>query len=278
MSRVPRGLRRIVEDGAHPLDRLASLERKVGLGRHVDGHPQAGRRAALADPHLEDPEPPALDRELDVAQVALVPLEPVGGAAKGAGRVRQAAVEGRDRLGRVGSRDDVLALGAEQHVPVQAGLAGRGIAREHDPGRRRVVQIPEHHRLDRDRRPEIVRDPLLRAVRLGAIAVPGAKHGLDGEAQLGPRVVRRLVDADDRPEHRPEPHPAVGRERLVSGRAGEAGLGLVAQPEIQDRVHHPGHRHRRARSDADEERVVGRTEAAPDDRLDLGHPLAQLVG
>ena len=47
----------------------------VVLG-HVDGDPERRLRAPLADPDLEHPEPAVLDRELDVAQVGVVALQP----------------------------------------------------------------------------------------------------------------------------------------------------------------------------------------------------------
>ena len=78
-----------------------------------------GLRAALADPDLEHPEPAFLDRELDVAQVGVVPLQPRGVIAQLGGDRRQSLVEDGDRLGLVRPGHDVLALGVEQHVAVQ---------------------------------------------------------------------------------------------------------------------------------------------------------------
>ena len=56
-------------------------------------------------------------------------------------------------------------------------------------------------------------------------------------------------------EHLDQPPVAVPGELLVSGRAREAQYGLVVEPDVEDRVHHPGHRDRRAGANRDEERV-----------------------
>ena len=96
----------------------------------------------------------------------------------------------RDGLRPVRAGDDVLALGVEQDVAVQHGLAGRGVARERDPGRGVGAPVAEHHRLHGDRGAQVVGDALALAVGDGAVAVPGAEHGLDGQPQLLPRVVR----------------------------------------------------------------------------------------
>src|SRR5207247_8373910 len=44
---------------------------------HVVGHHPLGERRPLADPRLEEPQFPALDRELDVAHVAVMLLQAV---------------------------------------------------------------------------------------------------------------------------------------------------------------------------------------------------------
>ena len=59
--------------GLDPQHRLALVDEALAL--HLDGHPQRGRGGALADAGLEDEEPALLDRELDVAHVAVVVLE-----------------------------------------------------------------------------------------------------------------------------------------------------------------------------------------------------------
>ena len=118
--RGARGRRRVGEQRAHPLDGLAAGQREGRVLGHVDRDPQRRRRAALADPDLEQPEPARLDRELDVAQVPEVALETRGGRPELGGDLREPLVEDGDRLRRVGPRDDVLALRLEQDVAVEA--------------------------------------------------------------------------------------------------------------------------------------------------------------
>ena len=50
-------------------------------------------------------------------------------------------------------------------------------------------------------------------------------------------------------------------KRGLPGALGEPAHGVVVQAEVEDRVHHPGHRDRRARAHGDEERVVRIAEA-----------------
>ncbi len=65
------------------------------------------------------------------------------------------------------------------------------------------------------------------------------------------------VDAvDDLAVHLDEPAVRVVREARVPGRGGESLDGGVVEPEVEDRVHHPGHRDRRPGADGDEERVA----------------------
>ena len=56
-----------------PLQRLVEVDQ--ALGDHVGGHPERCFGRALADPGLQHPELAAVDRELDVAHVEVVPLQ-----------------------------------------------------------------------------------------------------------------------------------------------------------------------------------------------------------
>ena len=78
-------------------------------------------------------------------------------------------------------------------------------------------------------------------------------------------------------EHRDEAAVAVPREARVPGPLGEPLDGGVVEPEVQDRVHHPGHRDARAGADRDEQRVRRVAEALPGERLDLAERGAQLA-
>ena len=74
---------------------------------------------------------------------------------------------------------------------------------------------------------------------------------------------RCAVDpVDDLAVHLDEPAVRVVREARIAGRAAERLDRLRVEPEVEDRVHHPGHRDRRARAHRDEQRVVGIAEAA----------------
>ncbi len=77
----------------HALDGIGSCERKGRVLGHVDRHAQRRHRASLPDPHLEQPEAPALDGELDVAQIGVVALQQVRVTPQLVGHRGQALVE-----------------------------------------------------------------------------------------------------------------------------------------------------------------------------------------
>ncbi len=64
------------------------------------------------------------------------------------------------------------------------------------------------------------------------------------------------------PVHLDEPAVGVECEARVAGRRRETLDGDVVQAEVQDRVHHPGHRDRRPGANRDEERALRVAEAA----------------
>jgi hypothetical protein len=77
-------------------------------------------------------------------------------------------------------------------------------------------------------------------------------------------------------EHRHEAAVAVPGEARVR-RAGREPLHRgVVQPEVEDRVHHAGHRRARAGADRDEQRVGGIAEALAGERLHLAERRLQL--
>ncbi len=112
-----------------------------------------------------------------------------------------------------------------------------------------------HQRLEAgDQLPEIVNgQPGILDVLVIPLVLDRVNHHLERVVIL----VRSLLDAeDDVPVHLHEPAVAVPREARVAGPGGQRLDGLVVQAEIQDRVHHPGHRVAGARAHGHEQRVV----------------------
>ena len=105
----------------------------------------------------------------------------------------------------------------------------------------------------------------------GVLAV-GVLAGLEGLVEaLGLHV------HDDPAEHLDEAPVGVPAEALVAGELDEPGERLLVEPEVEDRVHHPGHRELRAGADAHEQRVRRIAEALAGPPLDLGHCLEDVV-
>jgi hypothetical protein len=77
---------------------------------------------------------------------------------------RELGAENVEREGIVPSRDDVLALPSRQPLAVGLVVAGQGVPREEHPRPRAVVEIPEDHGLNGDRRPAVVRQPAVPSV------------------------------------------------------------------------------------------------------------------
>ena len=132
-----------------------------------------------------------------------------------------------------------------------------------------VVPRPEDRA---DRAPEL----LARIVREGRAAAPhdflvaiddpsqvlGRELGVELRAFFLPAARQEFLELlarnfqDDAGVHLEEPPAAVEREAFPGGR-GEAGHGRPRQAEVQDRVHHAGHRRARAGPHRDQQRVRG---------------------
>ena len=82
---------------------------------------------------------------------------------------------------------------------------------------------------------------------------------------------------DDPPEHLDEAAVGVPAEALVAGQRDEPVQGLLVEPEVEDRVHHPGHRELRPGPDRHEQRIGGIAEALAGLRLDLLDRLEDVV-
>ena len=104
---------------------------------------------------------------------------------------------------------------------------------------------------------------------------------LDAGALL--RVVEDAVEVaaleveDDVGEHHHEAAVGVVGEALVAGLRGERLQGVRVEAEVEDGVHHAGHRELGAGADGDEQRVVGIAELLAGVGLDLRERLADLV-
>ena len=124
-------------------------------------------------------------------------------------------------------------------------------------------------------------DRLVRLDEDGQV-VRGQVDVLRGSAvllELGEGVLEAVaVDAvHDAAVHLDQAAVRVVREARVARRAREAGGGLVVQAEVEDRVHHPGHRDGCARAHRDEERILGVAEALARLLLEGAHVLVDLL-
>ena len=144
---------------------LCGLDPQHGLGcvdesfvDHLDGHAQRRRGRALADASLQHEQATLLDRELDVAHVAVVVFEQLHEPEELLVRLGKLVAHRLERLRDANARDDVFALRVLQEVAVRLVLTRRRIARERDSGAGVVTLVAEHHRLHVDRGSEVVGD------------------------------------------------------------------------------------------------------------------------
>ena len=134
-----------------------------------------------------------------------------------------------DRLWRADSGNDVLALGVQEELAVEAGLARGRIARETDSGRRRLVLVAEDHAPDVDRRAEIVRDLVCAPVDLRARGIPRFEDGAHGTHELLDGILRERVAgavAVDR---------EVGDDQVAEIGGGQIDVGGRATTLLEDR-------------------------------------------
>ena len=282
---------------------------------HVDRDLHRRRGGPLGRAGLEHVELAALDRELEVLDVAVVLLELLADPLELGVDRRHVGLHLADLRRGPDAGDDVLALGVGEVLAEEHLLAGVRVAGERDAGARVVAHVAVDHRHDVDRGAEVVGDLLVVAVVDGALAEPAGEDGLDGEVELLVRIARevaagvladdplRLLDDlaqgggvevgvllravallggvegvvealglhvhDDPAEHLDEPAVGVPAEPLVAGQRDQPVERLLVEPEVEDRVHHPGHRELGARADRDEERIGGVAEALAGPGLDL---------
>ena len=162
----------------------------------------------------------------------------------------------RDRVRGPDAGHDVLALAVREVLAVQPRLAGDRVAGEDDAGAGVCAHVPEHHRLDDDRRPEVVRDPVVRRGRRGpggcsTSGTPPRPHR--GAARAGRSAPRRRTPPPP-PRRRPPrsgrtpPRPSLagidapghGLDGVVHVEHVEHGLGVHPVEPDDDVGHEPG--------------------------------------
>ena len=119
---------------------------------------------------------------------------------------------------------------------------------------------------------------------VGQLSELGGRHlrvALDAETRL--RSVELGVEdlaphaEDDVAEHHDEAPVAVPREALVTRARRQSLDGRVVQAEIENRLHHPGHRHAGARADRHQQWALGIAEAGVHGALEPLEVLERLV-
>ena len=189
------------------------------LVHELGGHAEGRRGSALAHAGLEHPQLALLDGELDVAQVAVVRLELVHDGAQLVIGLLVEALEVGERKRVADAGDDVLALGVDQVVAVDARMARGGVPGEAHARARCLAHVAEHHRADVDRGSEVVGDALATAVEARALRVPRAEHGFDGQVELLARILGEVFAGfvlDDLLELLDEVLEVVGRHVEVA--------------------------------------------------------------
>ena len=144
----------------------------------------AAARGPLRAPRLEHVELAALDRELEVLDVAVVLLELLADAQELVVDRGHVGLHLADLRRRPDAGHDILALGVGQVLAEEHLLAGVRVAREGDAGPRVVAHVAEDHGHDVDRGAQVVGDLLVVAVVDGALAEPAGEDGLDREVEL----------------------------------------------------------------------------------------------
>ncbi len=308
------------------LRRVDARDRVVAVQQPLSDHRDCGTDRcggrALRGSGLEQVQPALLDSELDVLQVAVVPLEPIDGLLELRERGREQAAHVIERSGQPDARDDVLPLSVHQELAADAALARGGVAAEADAGGAVVALVPEDHLHHVHGRPELVRDLVGLPVHACTRRVPGVEDRADraeqlvvgverepmprlvlvdrvvaldqlqqvGRGQLDVRAeaaallerVQRLLERvrvdpfDDLAIHLDQSPVRVVGEAAVPRGGGHTERCLVVEPEVEDRVHHPGHRDRSTGPNGDEQRVeriaegrAGRVLETADVLLDL---------
>ena len=173
--------------------RNGGLRVDEALMKHIHGDSDGRRRGAFAVSRLKDVEFALLYRELDVLRIAVVVLKKLRYVAELFVDFRHRLAERGDGHRRADTCDDVFALGVDEIFTEELVFAGRGASREADAGAAVIAEVSEDHRDDVDGSAVIFGDVVDLAVGDGARSVPAAEDGVDGEAELRPRVGRECM-------------------------------------------------------------------------------------
>ena len=212
--------------------------------------PQRRLRAALADPDLEHPEPAVLDRELDVAQVGVVVLQ----TRRRTSRSSAATAGIRSSRTAIGSVRCVPATtsspwASNMMSPYRAGSPVAGLRVKSTPVADVAPRLPKTIAWTVTAVPRSSGMPSFCRYARARSLFHDRKTASIAPAQLEPRIVRAR-----RRRRRSIGSSRRSRSRQLRANASSPAtrarpaVGRVVQAEVQDRVHHPGHRHRRARS------------------------------
>ena len=147
----------------------------------LDSNSEGCRSGPLAHARLQHPQSSPFHRELDVAQVLIVQFQAPHDVEEFVVGLGITLAECRKRKCVANARHHILTLGVREVVAVDTGGSRAGIAGECHSGPRPLAQIAECHDLHIDGRTEIVRDTLSAAIEPGAIGVPGAEYGTNGQ-------------------------------------------------------------------------------------------------
>ncbi|GAA0987257.1 hypothetical protein GCM10009551_040140 [Nocardiopsis tropica] len=302
-AHVPQVVRR------DPEQRLAASDH--ALVREFGGHAHGRGPDEPARPDLQQPQFAGLEGELDVARVPVVLLDPAQGVEQARPHGRLPVGEFAQGPGRRPAGDDVIALAAEQDLAEGGVPTGVGVAAERDPAAAAPVAVAEHHRLHDHGGAQVVRDVVQVAVGACARGLPGGEHGPHRQLQLRGRLVGdrsaqappdTLLELRDRTggvglpvvgvplrggsagggagavrvrerggEGGQEPQPRAQREPGVARLGGQPGGGPVREAEVEDRVHHAGHRHAGPGAHGHRQRQPLPAEAAPRGGFEAAH-------
>ena len=228
LHRVQHGVQHLIQVlRIHALDRLALGEEP--FVHHLDRDPERGLPRAGRPPRLEHEEAPLLDRELEVLHVAVMPLQPRRDLAQRGVGLRKLALHLLDGTRRADPRDHVLSLCVPEILAVELLLPRRRIAREPHAGRGAIAQIPEDHRLHRDRRAEMLRNSVELPVVDRALRVPRAEDRVARPPELLAGVLGELPAALA-PDHLLHPRDELPEIALAQTRVVLHARALLGEP------------------------------------------------